>query len=196
MLESKTLKNSSNAALVLIILFFSIGCGRESFPSGEEYKVNISLLGISNQSAASSTGNNGYSTSKMDIRLIFKVDNLTDTDIKVLRDSINYVLVSPDGREMVASRFYSNEVFEKMSSDTFTSFINLPNYLSDDLYYQLGNSLFSVKMEVMEITTSKIVTIHADKLRAKRVFPPSVWPDDVDNFIKRIPSFKSVPEEE
>lgn len=170
----KSMKESKQAnirfhILFLVFLCLSIGCTKYAKEVETDALLRIAILGVSNQSA-SDFSRNSYSSSKMDLRYILKIDNLKTTDIEILRDSFNFMVIFPEGRNAIATRIYAQSRIKRNSQDTLEVFVPFDYRLTEQEYAEIASSVVSIKLTSKATPSGEIRSHLQSNLRPHRVF--------------------------
>lgn len=171
--------------LFLVFLLLFIGCRKHAEEVKTDDWLRIAILGVSNQSASDFSRNN-YSSSKMDLRYILKIDNLKTTEIDILRDSFNFMVIFPEGRNAIAARIYAQDRIKRNSRDTLEVFVPFNYRLSEQEYAEIASAAVSIKLTSKAIPSGEVSSHLESNLRPHRVFHPSTLPSSVNDTLRNI----------
>lgn len=186
--KSRNESNNANVSyhlLFLVFLFLSLGCRKYTKEVETDALLRIAILGVSNQSA-SDFSSNSYSSSTMELRYILKIDNLKTTEIDILQDSLNFMVIFPEGSNAIATRIYAQGRIKRNSQDTLEVFVPFNYRLTEQEYAEVASSPVSIKMTSKEIPSGEIRSHLTSNLRPQRVFHPSTLPSSANDTLRNI----------
>jgi hypothetical protein len=166
--------------IATIFIFFIFGCSNIERDRNEI--ISVEIIGVNNQSSNSIYQTTNYSTDKMVLRYVIGINTKHDKKLRLLADSINYILLLPDIEMPVVGRLYSDDVL--LERDTFEVFVPFKEYLSKDEYDDFVSSSVSIKLTYKDMLTKEVFSIFQSNLKPKREYHYSTLPRAVNDSIK------------